>query len=60
MEKKIITILDLSSEEVHVYSYPADVDDVEVWVEENTPHKLNGCQWMCTEELCLQIHPSNL
>lgn len=55
-----VTILDFSMGEVHVYQYPENLpDDIDIsqWIEENTQHKTKDCQWMCTNELILTVHP---
>lgn len=52
---KTVTVLDFTTGEVHVYKYPEHTEDIDIFISEQG-HSLDNCQWMCTNELILQIH----
>jgi len=54
--KKSLTVLDFTKGEIHVYTYPAHIDNVEDWITANTDHDLDNIQYMCTDKLLLTMH----
>ncbi len=56
IEFRSLTVLDFNTAEVHCYQYPAEIKDVELWIIDNTPHRINSCQYLTANTLKLQVH----
>jgi hypothetical protein len=52
-ENGVVTILDFTSGEVHIYNYPKTIENIEDWILETTEHSLSNIQYMCTDTLIL-------
>lgn len=55
--KNVVTVLDFSTGEVHIYRYPDTVEDIEEYLT-TRGHKLADIEYMCTDDLILQVHQS--
>jgi hypothetical protein len=55
--KNVVTVLDYSTGEVHIYRYPDSVEDIEQFIKMRG-HNLKDICFMCTDDLILQVHQS--
>ena len=53
----VVTVLDYSTGEVHIYRYLDSVQDIEEYLT-TRGHKLGDIEYMCTDDLILQVHQS--
>lgn len=57
-QNKVVTVLDFSTGEIHIYRCPISVEDVEQFLI-GKGHRIEVIDYMCTKELILRVHQSD-
>lgn len=49
-----VTVLDFDVGKTYIYKYSDEIEDIEDFIDSKN-HQLSNCQYMCTDELELEI-----